>query len=738
MRLLTRSRLRDDIVDQLAELIVEGELADVERLKEVELAGRLGVSRTPLREALLILERDGLVVSEANKGFRVAPLSETRVRELFPILGTLEALAVREGGAVLIARAKDLRAANKQIRGGSGGQRYLLDRRFHELLWESCPNRSLVALLRRVWLEAKRFDGSTERGMANPHGSMREHAAIAEAIGRGDLDAAATLVEEHWRHGVDVVLAWLRKRRAKRGVTAVVSMAVAMLAHTGCTRVATGAPSAVVDDATWGYVIDQAKVEQLVERESQHHKPAKVAFVHVGVVSMAHPGVDADQTVVVDGGRIAAIGPSATTPAPGGATVVDARGKLVMPGLVDMHVHTQLSSADYLLDLANGVTSVREMDGVPWMLRQRERARANQVLVPNLYVAGHILASQPLSWYATVVKTPEAARAVVREHKAAGYEFIKVHNMILPEVYDAICDEARKLGIDVVGHIPHGISVAKAVACGQRTFEHFKSYLDDRTLTLSHEDYVAATKGAEVWNTPTLYNYRDHIRGDEARAILQRPEMRYVSARDRADWLALANEAPKPVQLRVLPLEQKILRDLMPIGAHFLAGTDAGGGYPYEVRGFALHDELALMAAQGMPAPDVLRAATIEPAHAMRHDDFGTIEVGKRADLLLLHANPLDAVANAAAIDGVMVRGIWLPRAALDEILASIEQIAAAHPAPTRADLDAAVDALEKLQARGAVLHDHFLGVLRYRLEAARISTNRPLFAGVIAIRPDD
>ncbi|HEV7553818.1 MAG TPA: GntR family transcriptional regulator, partial [Kofleriaceae bacterium] len=157
MRALTRSRLRDDIVDQLAELIVDGELPEVERLKEVELAGRLGVSRTPLREALLILERDGLVMSEANKGFRVAPLSETRVRELFPILGTLEAMAVREGGAALIAKAKELRAANKQIRAGTGGKRYLLDRRFHELLWESCTNRSLVALLRRVWLEAKRF-----------------------------------------------------------------------------------------------------------------------------------------------------------------------------------------------------------------------------------------------------------------------------------------------------------------------------------------------------------------------------------------------------------------------------------------------------------------------------------------------------------------------------------------------------------------------------------------------------
>src|SRR4051812_47202655 len=139
MRQVARARLRDDIVDQLAELIVEGELPEVGRLKEIELAGQLGVSRTPLREALLILERDGLVISEANKGFRVAPLSETRVRELFPVLGALEALAIRTGGEALVARGPQLRAANRQIKASSGGRRYLLDRRWHELLWSGSP-----------------------------------------------------------------------------------------------------------------------------------------------------------------------------------------------------------------------------------------------------------------------------------------------------------------------------------------------------------------------------------------------------------------------------------------------------------------------------------------------------------------------------------------------------------------------------------------------------------------------
>jgi len=178
MQPMIRSRLRDDIADRIAALIVDGELG--ERLKEVELASQLGVSRTPLREALLMLEREGLVVSEVNKGFRVAALSESRVRELYPILGTLEGLAVRESGERLRARAGDLRAANAALRASrTGRQRHALDRRFHVLLRDACPNRSLVELIGRLWLQAARFDGAADRGMANPTGSLREHVGFA-------------------------------------------------------------------------------------------------------------------------------------------------------------------------------------------------------------------------------------------------------------------------------------------------------------------------------------------------------------------------------------------------------------------------------------------------------------------------------------------------------------------------------------------------------------------------------
>src|SRR6185295_182015 len=198
-----------------------------------------------------------------------------------------------------------------------------------------------------------------------------------------------------------------------------------------------------------------------------------------------------------------------------------------------------------------------------------------------------------------------------------------------PEVYDAICAEARAQGLDVVGHIPHDTSVARAVACGQRTFEHFKGYINDRSLTFTGEDYVAATRGAEVWNTPTFYNYRGQLRGDEARALLDRaPEMRYVAARTRARWRALAARPADPAQQSILTMSEKIFRDLLPIHARFLAGTDSGGGYPFHVPGFSLHEELRIMARNGLPVADVLAAATVEPARAMRRPELGTLEVG--------------------------------------------------------------------------------------------------------------
>jgi imidazolonepropionase-like amidohydrolase len=495
-------------------------------------------------------------------------------------------------------------------------------------------------------------------------------------------------------------------------------------------------------ESDWGPLLLEAQVEPLMQRLSAEHQPETVAFEGVTVIPMTHDGADPDQTVVVEGGRIRSIGPASQTRVPAGARRVDGRGRWLMPGLTDMHVHTFLSSSDYLLDLANGVTTVREMDGFPWLLAMRAAARESRLLAPNLVVAGTLLSGMPMSWYATVVHTPEEARRIVAEQAAAGYDFIKVHNILAPEVFDAICAEAARRRIDVVGHVPHGITVAHAIACPMRTMEHFRGYLLDEGLTLSSEDTVGATRGAAVWNTPTFYNWRESARGDDARRLLGLPEMRYVPGRRLAAWRRIAGERPDALQQGVRPLEERIFRSLMPIHARMLAGTDSGSGYPFHVRGFSLHEELESIQALGFSPQETLRTATTEAALAMRRaGELGAIVTGARADVVLLSADPLATVANTAwpHVEGVMVRGIWLTREALQGMLDAVARIDDVPPdrryAPS--EIATALDALERLRAAGWPLRAHFLAGLRTRMEKSGLGVERPLFAGVASLRED-
>ncbi len=437
-------------------------------------------------------------------------------------------------------------------------------------------------------------------------------------------------------------------------------------------------PSASADSGRWWYFLEESRIDRAVYELSAQYKPSKLAIVHTALLSMGSPDLKPNQTVVIDGGKLVAVGPDGQIALPRDAKILDGTGRYLMPGLTDAHVHQEVSSSQHLLHLAMGITTVRDLDGHPWTLAMRERIRHGRLLAPNVYLSGTILNAVPMEWYATVVRTPEEGRQQVRAQRAAGYDFIKVHNVLPLKTYLAIADEARINGLDLVGHIPQGVTVAQAVAAGQRTFEHMKGYILDRTLTLSTEDYVTATRGASVWNCPTLYTYVAQLRGQEARQrILTGPEMEYVSPRNRQRWLAIAEKPADPVQQRVFPLSLQVMRDLLPIQGRFLAGTDSGGGYPLMVPGFALHQEIRLLAGAGLSPIQALESATIEPARAMRREqEFGSIEVGKRADLLLLTRDPRLSISDLGeAIQFVVVRGILLGPADRERLLRAVHDI---------------------------------------------------------------
>jgi imidazolonepropionase-like amidohydrolase len=488
----------------------------------------------------------------------------------------------------------------------------------------------------------------------------------------------------------------------------------------------------------WRFHLEEAAVDRLLDSLSTRHAPESIVFTGVTVIDPEHGTLQPNRTVHVADGVIRSVGTKGDGGAPAGARNLN--GGYVLPGLVDMHVHSLVSGSQKLLLLANGVTSVRDLDGFPWLLRERDAIRRNRLLAPNLYVSGHILNAFPMDFYATVVRTPEAARLAVREQHRLGYDFIKVHNRLAVPVYRAVIDEARAVGLDVVGHVPHEIDLATAIALGQRTFEHFKGFYLDRSLELSSEDRPGLVRGQDIWICPTLCTVQMGLRGQEAVDFVDHDaSARFASAFDRKRWRETYFHANDDAAKRVYAMSQAILRELVPVTNRFLAGTDTGGGYDLMIPGFALHQELRLLAQNGLPWIEALRSATCNPAVAMRREaEFGAVRAGLRADLLWLEADPMAGPEGLRAIAGVVVRGIFLSRATLDDMLERVRVIYA-HTGrdlvphePLAAEIDALVESRLDLARRGFVHRDHQLEELAALLEHAGRSDAA---ARIIALR---
>jgi DNA-binding GntR family transcriptional regulator len=192
-------------------MIVDGDLAPEAHVEEIKVSEQFGISRTPLREALIALEQEGLVRSRPRKGFIVVAPDEALVRESFPIMSALECAAVKLGGERLAANAQQLRALNRDLATErSKPRQYELDRQFHAALTEACGNARLLSLLEMERARLRLIDGSHRRGMANLDGSVAEHEQIIGDIERRDFELAAQKLAAHWEHGVEVVAAWMR------------------------------------------------------------------------------------------------------------------------------------------------------------------------------------------------------------------------------------------------------------------------------------------------------------------------------------------------------------------------------------------------------------------------------------------------------------------------------------------------------------------------------------------------
>ncbi len=420
-----------------------------------------------------------------------------------------------------------------------------------------------------------------------------------------------------------------------------------------------------------------------------------VAFVNVSVVPMDRERVLKNQTVIVRDGVIEAIGPSGQVQVPDEALIVDGRGKYLMPGLVDLHVHIQFEN-DLLLWVANGVTGVRNMwghtgrmlqFGFPDQLALREQIEQGTLLGPTIYTTGPDMEGSPAFHpMAEVFDTPEAARESVAWQKAQGYDFIKVYDHLSQSVYQAILDTAREHDMSVVGHVPLAVGLDNALAGGQQTIEHMSGYIDPDAAAFiipedQLDDYALKTREARVWNVVTLSEYpktRETPEGIER--LHNQPGMAYASPA----WALLtpyfykmtadAHTYPgADYPQRIAALNREMVQALHEAGAGILLGTDAAQSY--HIPGFSIHEELVMLVEAGLSPYEAIEAGTRNAAEVMgKSGEFGTVETGKRADLILLEADPLADVRNVRQRAGVMLRGRWLAEDQLQAMLNGLVQ----------------------------------------------------------------
>ena len=428
------------------------------------------------------------------------------------------------------------------------------------------------------------------------------------------------------------------------------------------------------------------------------------AIIHVTVVDIATGKESPNQTVILQGDRIvsvAAFDASAATPQ---GRVLDARGAYLIPGLWDMHVHIQ-DLEDLPLYLANGVTGVRLMFGVKNSNDLRARL-AKEPAAPEIILGSIIVDGDPPVWPGSIViHNAKDARRAVDEIKESGADFVKIYNGIPRDAYFALVDESRKQNIPFAGHLPFEIRASEASDAGQRSIEHLTGiaiacskreqdlirqlrplrYFENLNATVEAirsfdaakcQDLFAQFRRNSTWQVPTLTVHRamgymndSHFTSD--------PRVAYMSVEVRRRWdpandFRFRRWRPQDFELhrQLLKAEEQMVGIMFRAGVPLLAGTDAMN--PYCMPGFSLHDELALLVESGLTPLAALQAATLRPAEFLgRTNEFGSIAPGKRADLVLLSADPLADIHNTTQIQSVWLRGQYFDRAALDQLLAN-------------------------------------------------------------------
>jgi imidazolonepropionase-like amidohydrolase len=340
-----------------------------------------------------------------------------------------------------------------------------------------------------------------------------------------------------------------------------------------------------------------------------------IAIVDVNVIPMDRERIMESQTVVIQDGRITAIGTRSDVQTPAGATVIDGKGKYLLPGLIDMHVH--IRSAELSDYLPAGVTAVRNMWGYDELPATIQAMEAGTKSGPRIFSLTAGFDGSPAVWPQTQISdNPAAIRALVDRQYALGFREIKVYQKLTRVAYDTIVAIAKEKGMTFAGHMPPLVGLEHVLASGQRSIEHLGGYSSGSQL----DAQIAATVAAGTYNCPTLGIYK------------------------------ILNGASS-----IVPRKSIVLA-MSKNGARLLVGTDSG--IDKTEPGSSIHDELALFVEAGLTPYQALLGATRTAAEYLgQSSSIGGVAVGMSGDLLMVRSNPLTNIGATQEIEAVISRG---------------------------------------------------------------------------------
>ncbi len=434
-------------------------------------------------------------------------------------------------------------------------------------------------------------------------------------------------------------------------------------------------------------------------QELVSNRQRDIVFRGVNVVPMDQERVLTNQTVVVRNGRITALGPERNVKFGKDALVLDAKGKYLLPGWAEMHAHVppiddlEPMKEVLMLYLANGITTIRGMLGHPKHLELRSQINSGAVLGPHFYTTGP-------SFNGQTVKTPERGAEMVREQKAAGYDYLKLHPGLTKVTFPAIARTAHEVGIPFVGHVSFNVGVWRAIDAGYSSIDHLDGFVE--ALTPNSDTLAEPETGlfgawiayrADPSRIPKLVNAlrEKGIRVVPTQALAERwlsplsadaftgdPEVKYMKPQDVQNWVNAKNgyngnpNFAKEHAEKLIQIRRQLILACQQGGVQLLLGSDAP--QVFNVPGFSIHNEMKYIVAAGLTPYQTLRTGTVNVAAYLNKPDTGVIKTGNVSDLVLLSGNPLTDIGQTRNIEGVMMGTNWLSKEYIQQQLKTLEK----------------------------------------------------------------